>query len=305
MLEGITILDFSLRLPGPLAGKILSDLGARVIKIEDQNHKDPFLSRVFSEFDTSFQDWYEELNRRKEIVRLDFQSEQVRDQIKSYLKSSDGIILSISDKLKTTLGLTAHELKQYKIAAIELEASSSHNKAMHDLNALAQSGLLSLHVAHENAPVLRPPFLPLAGISFGQQVATQMLAMILKVKQTKESSHSICYLLDSAEKTLAPFWPKNQRDKHQTLFLHNGAYPCYCLYRLKDHHYLAVAAVEEKFWVDLTKTFSIPWPKEKRFNREEEGFRVLSSVFAKLTTSEIETMSKNKELCISIVRKEN
>lgn len=34
-LEGMTIIDLSHRLPGPLCGKILTDLGAIVIKIED------------------------------------------------------------------------------------------------------------------------------------------------------------------------------------------------------------------------------------------------------------------------------
>ena len=59
MLEGIKILDFTHRLPGPLAGKILSDMGAEVIKVEDIKHKDPFLSGMFSEFDQSFENWYE------------------------------------------------------------------------------------------------------------------------------------------------------------------------------------------------------------------------------------------------------
>jgi alpha-methylacyl-CoA racemase len=305
MLSNLTILDFSHRLPGPLAGKILSDLGARVLKIEDSTRKDPFISGMFSEFDQSFEHWYEELNQKKQIIRLDFKSPGVKEEIQHYLKDASGVILSLSEKLKTQLGLTKEELKEFPLAAIELEASSRHHKALHDLNALAMSGILSLHVAHENGDILRPPFLPVAGIAFGQQIATEMLAMILKVRENKKFIHSTCYLYESTEKIFSLFWPKKERDLHQTLFLHNGAYPCYSLYRLKDHNYLAVAAVEEKFWVDLTETFSIPWAKEKRFDRGEEGFQVLSSVFAKLSSSEIETMSKNKELCITIVRKEN
>jgi crotonobetainyl-CoA:carnitine CoA-transferase CaiB-like acyl-CoA transferase len=288
-----------------MAGKILGDLGARVLKIEDSTHKDPFLSGMFSEFDQSFEHWYEELNQNKQIIRLDFKAPETKEIIQNYLKEASGVILSLSENLKTKLGLSTIDLQKYPLAAIDLAASSTHNKSMHDLNALAITGLLSLHVAHEEGDTLRPPFLPAAGIAFGQQIATEMLAMILKVKETGQLVHSICYLHDSVEKIFSPLWPKKQRDLHQTLFLHNGAYPCYSLYRLKDHNYLAVAAVEEKFWVDLTETFSIPWSKEKRFDRGEEGFAALSSVFAKLSSSEIETMSKNKELCISIVRKEN
>ena len=64
MLKGIKIIDFSHRLPGPLAGKILSDLGAEVIKIEDETHKDPFLSGMFSHFDESFKIWYDKFENK-------------------------------------------------------------------------------------------------------------------------------------------------------------------------------------------------------------------------------------------------
>ncbi len=305
MLNNLTILDLSHRLPGPLAGKILADLGAKVIKIEDERHKDPFLSGMFSAFDQSFEDWYEELNTKKEIHRLDFKSKDIKEILKKYLKIADGIILSLSPKLKEQLGLTDKELEAYPLAVVELEASSTHQKAMHDLNALAVSGYLSLHVAHETEDKVRPPFMPVAGIAFGQQVATQLLANLIVARESKRFTKSTSYLHDTTEMIFSPFWPKKQRAQKKTDFLHNGAYPCYHLYRLKDGHFLAVAAVEEKFWLDLIETFSIPWPLERRFETGPEGFQTLSQVFAKLSANEIESMSSNKELCISIVRKEN
>jgi len=74
-LKGITVVDLSHRLPGPLCGKILSDLGASVIKIEDHVFQDPFLSGLFAQFDSSFVSWYENLNGGKTIERFDFNSE--------------------------------------------------------------------------------------------------------------------------------------------------------------------------------------------------------------------------------------
>lgn len=303
MLQGIKILDFTHRLPGPLAGKILADMGAEVIKVEDIKHKDPFLSGMFSEFDQSFENWYEELNKNKKVIRLDFKSPDIKNEIAKLLKGASGLMLSLSPKLKTSLGLDDADLKHLTLAVVELEASSTHNKAMHDLNALAISGYLSLHVAHEIDPIVAPPFMPVAGIAFGQQVATQLLANIIDSTRKNGFVKSISYLHDTAEAILHPFWSKTLRDQKKTKFLHNGAYPCYSLYRTSDGQYVAVAAVEEKFWIDLKETFSIDLPLERRFETSEEAFNAVAETFAKLDASEIETKSQNKELCLSIVRK--
>jgi crotonobetainyl-CoA:carnitine CoA-transferase CaiB-like acyl-CoA transferase len=303
MLKGIRIVDFTHRLPGPLAGKILADLGAEVIKIEDSTHKDPFLSGMFSAFDRSFENWYEELNKKKQVIRLDFKNPDSKKEIRKILESSQGLMLSLGPKLKKNLGLEDEDLKNLPLAVVELEASSTHNKAMHDLNALAITGLLSLHVAHETNPIVAPPFMPMAGIAFGQQVATQLLANIIEGLPSKKFVKSVSYLHDTTNEIFHPFWSNELRGQKRTKFLHNGAYPCYCLYRTSDGEYVAVAAVEDKFWLDLSETFSISLPLEKRFETTSEAFDLVAKVFAKLTSDEIERMSQNKELCLSIVRK--
>jgi len=305
MRKKLRILDLTHRLPGPLAGKVLSDLGYEVFKIEDEKHKDPFLSGMFSEFDDSFEDWYRVLNQDKKIVRLDFKAPGIKDQIFELLKDADGIMMSLSPKLKLTLGLDDESLRSLKkpIAVVELEASQSHKKAMHDLNALALSGFLSLHVAHVDDQIVDPPFFPIAGIAFGQQVATQMLANILAARDENGFVKSISYLYETAEAILTPFWSKELQAQKRTKFLHNGAYPCYSLYRLKDGNYVALAAVEDKFWIDLISLFNISLPLERRFDRDQKAFQKVADVFAKMDASEIENITRDKELCLSIVRK--
>jgi crotonobetainyl-CoA:carnitine CoA-transferase CaiB-like acyl-CoA transferase len=305
MSKKLKIIDLTHRLPGPLAGKILCDLGHEVIKIEDEKHKDPFLSGMFSSFDESFEDWYKELNQQKKIVRLDFKSSDIKEKIKEHLKDADGILLSLSPKLKDLLGVDDESLKAFShpLAVVELEASQHHLKAMHDINALALSGFLSLHVAQTDRPIVAPPFLPVAGIAFGQQVATQLLSNLIQAREDKKLVKSVSYLYESAESILKPFWSPALQKQKRTQFLHNGAYPCYSLYRLKDGNYVALAAVEDKFWQDFIEIFKISLPLEERFNKNASSFQKVADAFAKLDTSEIETMTRNKELCLSIVRK--
>ncbi len=305
MSKRLKIIDLTHRLPGPLAGKILSDLGYEVVKIEDEKHKDPFLSGMFSDFDDSFEDWYRVLNENKQVLRLDFKSHDIKQKMTEILKDADGLMMSLSPKLKLILGVDDESLKSMDraLAAVDLEASKSELKAMHDLNALALSGFLSLHVAHTDAQIVDPPFFPVAGIAFGQQVATQILANIISARERKGFVKSVSYLYETAESILSPFWSKELQAQKRTKFLHNGAYPCYSLYRLKDGNYAALAAVEDKFWIDLISLFKIPLPLENRFDRDPRAFQKVADVFAKMDTSEIENVSRDKELCLSIVRK--
>ena len=305
MSKKIKILDLTHRLPGPLAGMVLSDLGYDVIKIEDEKHKDPFLAGSFSDFDDSFEDWYRVLNQNKKIVRLDFKSPNIKSILGEYLRDADGVLLSLSPKLKETLGLDDQSLigLERPLALVELEASKSHKKAMHDLNALALSGFLSLHVAHVDDQIVDPPFFPIAGIAFGQQVATQLLANLLSAREKNHVVKSVSYLYETAEAILNPFWSKELQSQKRTKFLHNGAYPCYSLYRLKDGNYVALAAVEDKFWTNLITLFNIPLPLENRFDKDPAAFQKVADTFAKMDTSAIENMTHDKELCLSIVKK--
>ena len=304
MLKGIRILDLTHRLPGPLAGKVLSDLGAEVIKIEDHIQKDPFLGS-FGGGDNSFVHWYEELNKKKTIKRFDFNAPDIKEKIKAELMSCDGILLSLSSKLKEKIGVDEASLASLgkSFAVVELKASREQKQAMHDLNALATSGFLSLHLMGREESIVDPPFLPIAGISFGQQVATDWLACFINAKNTNKTITHSSYLYDSIVNNFNPFWSKTLRDKPSKKFLHNGAYPCYSLYRLGDGHYVALAAVEEKFWTDFCEEFGLDITLTERFSTEPLIFQKIADLFAKYNAEEIETKINKKEFCLSIVRK--
>ena len=302
LLEGFTILDFSHRLPGPLATKLLAGLGAKVLKVEDIKFKDPFIFGAFAEFDESFPHWYDELNDNKQIIRIDFNASDIKDQIIKLLEECDGVVLGLPPKLLEKLGLTKKELLDFShpIAVIELLASKEHTKAMHDLNALALTGLLKLHVQNQDSPIVAPPFLPIAGIGFGHKVATDLLATLLKVHRTNKSLFHQCYLFESTKEIFESFWPK--KSQKRTKFLHNGLYPCYNLYQTKDKRYIALAAVEEKFWLRFCEIFKLNLESEKRFYFEDQSvFLEVASHIAHYDYEEIAKMISGEEICLSLV----
>ncbi|MBL7664664.1 MAG: CoA transferase [Bacteriovoracaceae bacterium] len=307
LLKGITVLDFSHRLPGPLGMNILGKMGAKVIKIEDAKFGDAFVTGLFSSFDPSFEDWYKGLNEFKEIIKLDFKAEATIAKLHTMIKNADAILMTLPDKIKTSLKLTDDDLKKIKknIVVVEMGSSTQHQESMHDLNAMALTGMMSLHVAQTDEAIVAPPFLPISGIFFGQQLATQLLAGVLKAQREMTFVKTTAYLYDTADFLCKPLWSQNLRDKKMVKFLHNGAFPCYCIYRTNDHHYVGVAAVEEKFWNEFSQTFEISLPANQRFDQDKAAFLSIAKSIGKLNLADIEKMLKNKDMCVSIIKKVN
>lgn len=302
-LSGLTIIDLSHRLPGPLCGKILSDLGAYVIKIEDHVFQDPFLSGLFAKFDSSFVSWYENLNAGKKINRYDFNLSTDQKIIHDLVINADAVIMGLPPKTREKLHLTDQELNLKKpMVVIELLASLHEKKSMHDLNALAMSGLLSMYVADKKEKIIDPPFLPIAGISFGHKAATDLLAAYIKATKENKTQFVKTYLDQVTHDLLGIFWPHADRDAGRSKFLHNGIYPCYSLYQTKDHKYVALAAVEEKFWLRFCEVFKIKTIHDRFYHEDQSLFNLISNELQKYTIDQIEELIKDEDLCLSIIR---
>ncbi len=301
-LKDLNVVDLTHRLPGPFAGYVLETLGANVTKIEDHKFKDSFLSGLFSEFDDSFVDWYQNLNEKKNVLRFDFNNLDDQVKIRELVDKADLIIMGLPHSTRIKLNLDEEKWNKNKSqVVIELLASKTTSKSMHDLNALAHTGLLSLHVHNQKEKIVAPPFLPIAGISFGHMAATELLAYYIKSLKNSQTQFVKTYLDESTESLYGIFWPKKDREKMRTKYLHNGMYPCYSLYQTKDDHYVALACVEEKFWINFCQKFNID-PKLDRFQTKDDVvFKIILSKINHFTKDEIEEIVGVDDLCLSII----
>lgn len=309
LLEGMTVLDLTHRLPGPMASYLLANLGAHVLKIEDKNFGDAFNDGLFALMEESFKSWYHSLNDNKEIKKWDFKSLEDRQLLKSEIEKSDVVLMGLPHKLRKEMGLTAHELE--KISGpnkvfVELLASKDGSLAMHDINALAEIGLLDLHCQTvlpqtPKGKRIAPPFLPVSGIAFGTHIACQILAASLKAHKVQRHQFINCYLKESTSVIYSPFWPLEVKEKGITSFLHNGKYPCYNIYQTKDHRFVALAAVEEKFWIQFCHKFQFSFSAQERFHfSDEKIFEQLEQKFSSLTSFEIKKIKGEDELCLTL-----
>jgi alpha-methylacyl-CoA racemase len=299
LLEGIKILDISTRLPGPLAGKILSDLGAEVIKVEDKNKRDPFAMPLGNTKDLTFNRWYKNINQDKNIIFFDYKSPKDQSEIKKLIQRVDGVILSLPPNLQDILGLSQNEIEKsdQQIAVVSLSAQKESENAMHDLNALAETQILNIYTNKIDKKIINPPFLPIAGITYGNKIATDLIAAILKTKKNNSPLYYHSDLLSSTQEILGTLF----KGQTESSFLHNGKYPCYSIYQTKDKNFIALAAIEEKYWNEFSNCFGLHLTPEDRFNYSEKIFNIISNKISSYTQDEIVVKTKSSNFCLSII----
>src|SRR5215210_554767 len=88
-LEGVTVLDFSTLLPGPLATFMLAEAGAQVVTVERPGGEDmrgfpPFLGKRSAAFAV--------LNGGKKSVAVDLKSREGRAALDPLIRSADVVI---------------------------------------------------------------------------------------------------------------------------------------------------------------------------------------------------------------------
>lgn len=286
LLEGLKILDLTQRLPGPFATKILLDLGAEVTKVSPKGKSDAFLNS--DESSHIFNIWFKNINGKKILKEIDFSTE-----LQNLIDLSDIIIAPINFKIQN--------YNINKKCILLTGGGTGPNQAMHDLNALAQSDTFKFFTHSSNSSQIDPPYLPFAGLSYAQQMATECLALYIKFLKTNIAEVKSVYLDESCKNNFDLFFDKSLLNNKRLKFLHNGLYPCYNIYRTKDAKYVALAAVEEKFWNKFNEIFNLTLKKEDRFDTSGNVIKLLINTFSRLTLDEISQAVSNNDICLTCI----
>ena len=112
-LEGILVLDLSRVLAGPFCTMLLSDLGARVIKVELPAEGD--VTRGWGPpYDpaTGLSAYYLSVNRNKESIAIDLRSEEGLESIRRIARRADVLVENFAPGALEKLGLSLPELRQ-------------------------------------------------------------------------------------------------------------------------------------------------------------------------------------------------
>ena len=259
-LDGVRILDLTRLLPGAYAALLLVDLGADVIKVEDPHGGDTM--RTLRGGPT---DYFEPLNRGKRSVTLDLRSPDAVAVLDALAARADVLVESFRPATARRLGVDAATLRARHPRLICASISGFGQsgpyaeRAAHDINYQALAGLL------------RPPQLPgplVGDIGSAHQAALAIVAALFDRSRTGVGS-----AIDISIHEAALDW---------SMFPTTAdlASACYTTYETADDEWLALGALEPKFWRGFCECIGRPDLIPLQRAQGDERERVLDEVRA-------------------------
>lgn len=306
-LEGLTVLDFTTLLPGPLATLMLAEAGARVIKIERPGGED---MRRFPPFADGASVLFAQLNRGKEIVELDLKANSAKDQLRHLIASADIVVEQfrpgVMDRLE--LGYAALAARHPDLIYCSVSGFGQigpiADRAGHDLNYLALSGLLAQSCGSAGQPALPPA--QIADIGGGSFPA--VINILLAVLQRQKTGRG-CHLDISMTDVMFTFglFAHAQHAAGETVpeygtGLLTGGSPRYKLYPAGDGNMIAVAALEQKFWLRLCDLLEIPEAlRDDRIDPKATS-EAIANAIAKQNAADWDPILSDADCCCCPVR---
>jgi len=305
-LKGITVIDFSTLLPGPLASLVLAEAGAEVIKVERPG------GETMRAFGTPFGESSVEfvlLNRGKRSIELDLKSAGARQRLTPLIARADVLIEQFRPGVMQRLGLGYDALKESNPKLIYCaltgygQSGPKSGAAGHDLNYLAETGLLRIGADAKGDPVVPPALI--ADIGGG---AYPVVINVLLALRQREIEGRGCFLDIAMTDHLFPFqyWAQGMREATgQTpkpgAELLTGGSPRYQLYRTFDRKFLAAAPLEQRFWDNFCAAIELD-PLLRRDRDDPEATKAaVAAIIETRTASEWMQVFGNIDACVSVV----
>ncbi len=262
-LDGISVLDFTTLLPGPLATLILAEAGAKVTKIERPGGED---MRRFPPFNAEGSSAFAALNAGKESLFLDLKSVEDRAKLEPLIAAADIVVEQFRPGVMARLGLGYDQMRAINPRLIFCSITGfgqegpRADEAGHDITYLARTGLLSLSPGKPQAPTMPPAlFADIGGGSF-----PAVIAILLALRQrdlTGEGQHIDIAMTDA----MATFAWHAVLERQAGMAaapagegFFTGGQARYRLYATADKRFLAVGALEEKFWQTFCDAIGLP-----------------------------------------------
>ncbi len=230
--------------------------------------------------------FFRAVNRNKRSIALDLKDARGRAAFHALAKRADVLVESFRPGVMTALGIdyaaiaTINPRIVYTSITGYGQTGPRANLAGHDVNYLGYAGVLDQTGVRDGPPALSN--LQIADLLGGAaSAAIALLAALLDAQRTGHGRHIDVAMADaSLAHNVMPLSTLDDRGEPRPRGddLLTGGVPCYGVYPTQDGRWLAVGALEQKFWKTLCDALGRPDLVARQLARGEEGARVRSEL---------------------------
>jgi crotonobetainyl-CoA:carnitine CoA-transferase CaiB-like acyl-CoA transferase len=250
-LEGLTVVDLSVFLPGPYLTMAMADHGARVIKVEPPGG-DP--GRHIGVADGPSTVFFRNVNRGKESVVIDLKSDAGRAHLLKLCERADVFVESFRPGVMQRLGADYAAVSRVNPRIVYCSISAFgqdgpyRDRPAHDLATMALAGALSVTLGRDGAPAM--PGVAVADIVSALQALSGVLMTLYRRERTGRGDYidiamhhaalaALPNVIGPAMAHLPQPDPKGERSTGGSAF--------YQVYETADGRHLVLGAQEMKF----------------------------------------------------------
>jgi crotonobetainyl-CoA:carnitine CoA-transferase CaiB-like acyl-CoA transferase len=314
-LEGVTVIDLSLFLPGPAATQMMADHGARVIKVENPKSPEPTRSAEAFPWQQGGETvMFRNTQRGKESIALDLKSEAGRAALAELIKNADVLVEAFRPGVVDRLGFGPEAVWALnpKIVYCSISAFGQsgpwRDKPAHDTATVAASGVLSLSCSPEgdSGPAI-------IGVAISDMLASwAALSGILMALLRRETTGKGDYLDVSMHESVLAASPNivgpvfaGKRAPNRLAERSHGGGAMLNIYRTADNRFLALGGGEHKFvstlFEGLERPDFIAAVAGPAGSGHEPAIRFLREAFRSKTLSEWDHWFEGRDICWSPV----
>jgi len=302
-LAGIRVLEFEAIGPGPFAGMLLADLGADVLVVDRPADSDLGLKR---------ERWYDVMMRGKRSVTLDLKSPSGAEAALTLAGRADALIEGFRPGVMERLGL-GPEVALARNARLVYGRMTGWGqdgplaaRAGHDINYIALAGVLHAFGRRGEAPV--PPLNLIGDFGGGGMLlALGIACALLEAGRSGKGQVVDAAMVEGASLLAAMFHgflKVNQWSETRGANILDTGAPWYDVYETRDGKYVAIGAIETKFYEELVSRLNLETqelPEQYERARWPELREIFRKAFRSRTRDEWCRVFEGSDACFAPV----
>jgi crotonobetainyl-CoA:carnitine CoA-transferase CaiB-like acyl-CoA transferase len=266
-LDGLRIVELNRLLPGAFCTALLADHGADVVVVEAPRFRD---ANVIGEVPMA--------RRNKRHIALDLKSSTGKKVFYALIENADVLIEAFRPGVADRLGIGYEGLREINPRLIYCsltgygQTGPLADRAGHDLNYMAASGMLDLMRDKDGSPIV--PRFQMSSLSGSLYAALGIMLALSAREKSGRGQHIDVSMTDSLVSLLAmplsftftgtPFAGRVDNDSPE-------CFPCYRVYETGDAQHISVGPLEPHLWDNLCRKLGYPQYSSVQYDLAARG----------------------------------